>query len=334
VGGEDMSPQDFLQADRRWAVWGCHSHEQYLEKYSVTGKFHSAVPEKVKEAYHTVERLIAYSYFYYPMTEEAWSKLTRIFEMSIRNRAQQLGIATDKTTKTGRCIPENLGALINKLKIHPASHQEWVDEWMNVKTQRNLHAHPMEPNYGGPINLMMVVPMINVINSVFIDKEWFNAARERVRALQERAHFYSKGVYVLDLSGRRLIVTRAIPAVVSHDEKRSVWIMEPVGLQFPQTMGEYFSFDPILLRLTDICINKKFLKATDYLNNQKVVVTPSDHPSDLEYTKNYLRQMNTAEQKVLRVYNHNFIYHLYTERERFIYDEFWESEPHKAFVTD
>jgi len=324
VGGSEMNPYEFLQPDPRWAIWGCQTHEQYLEKYLLSGKFHSSVSVKIKEAYKTVERLIVYSYFYYPMEEEVGSKLTRIFEMAIRIRAQEHGIAIEKKNKTGKITPESLSALINKLKYHPSSHQEWAEEWVDFKNLRNLHAHPMGPNYGAAANLMLVAPMINVINSIFIEKEWFNAARDKVKVLQNKAEFYSKGVYVLDLSGRRLIITRAIPILVSHDERRSIWIMEPVGLQFPQNMEEYFSFNPIIIRLSDLYIDGESIKATDYVNDQRIIITPSDHPSDLAYTKNYFLQRNTAEEQVRIVYDQNFNYHLYYESQRFMYDEFWE----------
>ena len=139
--------------------------------------------------------------------------------------------------------------MIDNLRKYPESDLEWGEEWVDFKSLRNLYAHPGGPIYGGAVNLMEIVPMINIINSIFITTDWFKATRERVKVLQEKAKFYSKGVYVLDLFGTRLIVTRAVPIVISHDEKRTIWIMEPVGLKFPQTMEEYFAFDPIIFSL-------------------------------------------------------------------------------------
>jgi hypothetical protein len=319
-----MNKQEFLQADRRWTVWGCQSHEQYLEKYFLPGKFHSAVPEKVKEAYHTVERLIAYSYFYYPMTEEAGSKVSRIFEMAVRIRAQELGIATDKITKAGKIQPENLSVLIDNLRKYPESDQEWGEEWVDFKSLRNLYAHPGGPNYGGAVNLMAIVPMINIINSIFITTDWFKATRERVKALQDRAEFYSKGLYVLGLNGNRLLLTRAVPVMVSLDEKRSLWFLEPVGLKFPQNMDEYFAFNPIMIKLSDVVIKDASLYGYDYMKSIAITISPTDHPDDIACTKIYFEQQNTAREQVRIVHNQNTNYHLYYEREKFIYDEFWE----------
>jgi hypothetical protein len=323
MDGEAMSPQDFLQPDRRWALWKCQTHEQFIVKYFLPGKFHPAVPEKITEAYKTVERLIAYSYFYYPMTEEVGSKLTRIFEMAVRLRLEELSIKTEKMTKAGKLIPENLSVLIENLRNHPFSDKEWGKEWVDFKELRNLHAHPTGPNYGGDISLLAVAPMLNIINSIFITADWFSATRERLKVLQDKVDFYSKGVFVLNRSGIRLLITRAIPIVISHDEKRSIWIMEPIGLKYPQTMEEYSDFNPMVLRLTDLYIGEDSLNATDYLNNQKIIITPSAHPSDLEITKEYFKQMNTSAEELQRVFNQNSSYHIYYGQERFIYDEFW-----------
>ena len=323
MGAEKIHSQELLTPDRRWKVWGCQSHEQFLEKYFLPGKFYSTVPEKIKEAYLIVERLIAYSYFYYPLTEEAESKLSRIFEMALRIRAQELGIPTDKKIKTGKLIPENLSVLIEKLKKHSEIDQEWAEEWIEFKSLRNLFAHPLGPNYCGPINLLAIVPMINVINSIFISADWFKATRDRVNALQDRTKFYSEGVYVLTLSGCRYIIKRARPILVSHDEKRSLWMMEPIGLKFPQTMDEYFLFNPFILRISELTNDEESLHGIDYQHNQKFIITHSNHPSDLKCTKDYFEQMNTAEEQVRTVYYQNFYYHLNSERARFIYDEFW-----------
>lgn len=320
-----MNPQEFLQPDHRWTVWGCQCHEEYLEKYFLPGKFHPAVPDKVKEAYQTVERLIAYSYFYYPMTEEASSKISRVFEMAVRLRAQQLGIATTNIKK-GRSVPTNLSILIQKLREFPESDQDWADEWVDFKSLRNMHAHPEGPNYGGAINLMSIVPMVNIINSLFIPAPWFQVARSKAKALQDSAAFYTKGVYVLSVSDTRYIITSAVPILVSHDELRSIWIMEPVGLKFPQTMDEYFEFKPFVFRLTELSIDEDGLRGRDYIHDKEISILPSDHPADLEYTKVYLQQMNSAEEQVRIFHNQHFNYHLYTERERFMYDEFWDKD--------
>lgn len=319
-----MNPQEFLQADRRWALWGCETHEQYLEKYFLPGRFHTAVPDKIREAFHTVERLIAYSFFYYPMEEEVGSKLSRIFEMAVRIRAQQLDIPLETKNKAGKIIPVSLGSLIEKLKINPSSDQDWAKEWMDFKSLRNLHAHPMGPNYGVAMNLRLVAPMINVINSIFIPKEWFRDTREKIKLLQERTEFYSKGIYVLDRSDHRIIITRAIPIVVSHDNKRSLWIFEPVGVKFPQNLDDYFVFNPILLNLADVVFDDESLCGYDYKNSITVTISPTYNQDDLAYTKSYFEQQNNAEEQVRMMHNQNTTYQLYYEREKFIYDEFWE----------
>jgi hypothetical protein len=319
-----MNPQEFLQADRRWTIWGCQSHEEYLEKYFLPGKFHPSVPDKVKEAYITVERLIAYSFFYYPMEEEVGSKLTRIFEMAIRLRAQSLDIPLETKDKHGRVVPVSLSSLITKLKMHHESDPDWANEWRDFKSLRNVHAHADGPMYGGAMHLSLVAPMINVLNSIFIPKEWFRTARAKITALQERAERFSRELCVL--YDRRALLTSAIPAAVSHDERRSLWMCVPVGKNFPLTLDEYKEFSPIILRLEDAVVNEDCITAWDYVNKCNIIISPTDKPANIAQTVKYLGQMNQADKQVSEVHQHIMSYHLYNARERFIYDEYWETE--------
>jgi len=83
---------EFHEPDSRWAGFGCSSYEHYLDRYLIRGKFHNKVPNAVTDAYITIEYLMAHAYYFYPMYDEALSKLLRTMEMAVKLRCKEIGI--------------------------------------------------------------------------------------------------------------------------------------------------------------------------------------------------------------------------------------------------
>jgi hypothetical protein len=146
---------NYSTPDDRWRIWKIHSHEEFLNRFLVKGKFHSLIPHDIKNEYEKVERILAYSYFFYPLYDEAYSKLTRIFEMAVLLRCDQLKITFNKKFTS---LNERLKKLeeLNPLKS-PTS-------WQAIKDIRNYFAHPKREGYTGPIVYNGIIRNINMIN--------------------------------------------------------------------------------------------------------------------------------------------------------------------------
>ena len=307
-----MDAETFLIPDPRWELWQCSTHQEYLNRFYIPGKFNSEVPKEVKAAYETVERLISYSYFYYPMTEEVISKMSRIFEMAVRKRAKALGIKTD-----------GLYNLIIKIKKHPDTDGEWAEEWDELKRVRDIYSHPENQNFFGPMSLRSVYPMINIINSIFCPRVLLEEARVRLDRLKKTMITFVDGVFIIEHQNVNFLIRSIIPVSVSHDNERSLWLILPVGNGFPKTMDEYNDMNPILLRLKGITYKDGILEAFKYPSNERIRLYRTDHPVNLKTASNYQRYITEADDDVQQVHLMNINFHLYYEREKFIYDEYW-----------
>lgn len=121
----------YFEPDKIWNNLGINSQEDYIDKYMVKGRFHSLVPEKIVYEYKIVERLLFYSYFCYPLIDEAFSKSTRIFEASVTLRLQKEGLI-----KKGF---ESLSSKLKRLKEHCSI--DLFEQWEKARLLRNEFAH-------------------------------------------------------------------------------------------------------------------------------------------------------------------------------------------------
>ena len=219
-----MNSEEHLKPDRRWEIWKCFTHQQYLDRFFLPARFHSMVPEKVQEAYKSVERLISYSYFYYPLTEEVHSKITRVFEMAVHLKAKQLNIISDQTS--------HLAGIINKFKHSDDFDDELIEALHRVRQLRNSFAHPEGLMYWGPVGYTNVIGIINIINRLFIPVNTFHEYITSANALKEKVEQILPGLTVFDDGITKYLIYRAMPLMVNPTKAKSVWLLLPVLLKF------------------------------------------------------------------------------------------------------
>lgn len=217
-----MDPQSFLTPDQRWTIWNCNTFQEYMDKYFIPGKFHKDVPEKVKFAYLTVERLVAHSYYYYPLTEEVDSKLTRVFEMSVREKGKQLQF-------TFRKKHPMINDFIDAFRGHPEIDQELVFHMEGMKNLRNFYAHPDNSNYYGPAGFQKKYFYINFINRLFSPKEYYISQIEKTQEIGENFKDLYDGIFVYEKGGKRFLINAARPLSISPFTNTSFWVLMPVS---------------------------------------------------------------------------------------------------------
>ena len=161
-----MSIQKHLEPDSRWSLWKCSNYQDFANKFLIVGKFHSDVPEDIINSYAIVEKLMEYSYYCYELYDEAFSKLTRIFEMAVKLRGEEIGIEYPKN----RFI--SLKRRITDLA--QSTNPDLLKEWQRAKDIRNVYAHPGRHSFAGPIGKFGVFHhIINIINRVFKNINFF-----------------------------------------------------------------------------------------------------------------------------------------------------------------
>lgn len=158
----------YLEPDECWAFFGCNSLEEYFAAYLVKGNFGEGVPLEVKEAFTTVEYLLAHAYYHWPKYDEGFNKALRILEMAVKLKAKQSSIEHKENAP--------IKQLIDKILFHE-QHQWLKNELHRARNIRNRQMHPKSNSYmGGTCALTKNIKQIVCsINSLFYDESTFIA---------------------------------------------------------------------------------------------------------------------------------------------------------------
>ncbi len=162
-----MSERSYFEPDPVLFFEGVRSKEEFINAYLVKGNFGQSVPRDVKESFKTAEYLMAHSYFYTPMYDEAFRKVLGIHEMAVKLRCKELGIELLKKGKVGKKDqPKNLGTLHIEL-IKRLDIEIFRYTFDKVLEYRNEKAHPEKHAFGGTLYKMHIEMIVKFINLIF-----------------------------------------------------------------------------------------------------------------------------------------------------------------------
>jgi hypothetical protein len=305
----------YLIPDQRWNIWGIKSRDDFDEKVVTYGKFIEKVPEKIINDYSVVERLLWYSYYYYPLFDEALSKATRIFESAISQRIYDLEL--DKQNKI-----KNLSQKIKKLK--PFVTDEVYLEWEKAREVRNLFAHPIPGSlfgmvFGAPLQ------MVNIINCIFLEKKVFEKNEQKLNELQDTSANLRDTLMTFKYNDRKILIWSILPHYCFETENilKSFWIFHPVLISFPQTMEELSFTPPIGMRLKEIKIHENGLKAIDLESDQEIELVITNNARDIELRDRYKTLLESAEKQVKDFYFNYLDSEMSLGIIKFKYEEWW-----------
>lgn len=317
-----MNPENtirqFNTPDTRWELWGCKTHEDFLQQFLVKGKFHKDVSEDIIKEYTTVEHLVAHSFYYYPMFDEAFSKTTRIFEMAVKISCNQLGV---KPSGKGH-IP--LYAYISKLKEH---YGDLSGDWERERELRNLFAHPEKHFFMGPINRFYAFQhFINIINKLFISKDKLEEVSKNTKALTRKFKDFNKGIFHFDFDDNRYVVESAIPhkCIYKDGKSLSFWEFSPILVKFPQTIDEYSVIKPFYKILLNVELKDGILYGLDVESNKHVMVCKSSNPLDAIVTERYYKMYASSEETVKSFYEGDKSNFIAQQLSLFEYEYCWD----------
>lgn len=188
---------EYLAIDERWAIFETNSFEEHIHINVVKGVFDKSVPEDVISDFKTIEYQQVYSYYHWPLMDEALNKGLRLLEMAIKLKAKESGIALK--TPDAKPREKSFNQLINEVcKGEPLIQlKETIHHLRNI---RNFTIHKDSNSYLGGTGGMVkrnLMGLVNLINDLFLDPEEL-----KVKLISEKAE---RELFVKDFLDRLII---------------------------------------------------------------------------------------------------------------------------------
>ena len=314
-----MKEVEYLSPASQWAFWNCNNFENFLEKFLIKGKFHNDVPEDIRNSYEIVERMMTYSYYYYQLYDEAISKVTRIFEMSIKLRIKLLNdefVLNKKISTLDSAIRELAKAICPNLE----------EELLKAKKLRNYFAHPENYSFGLASAAQGIFEQyINMINKIFKDRKFFDETDYHYSELLEKSQHFSSGLYVLQ-SSENYLIGNAIPfrLINYHGEDISLWGCTPVLNKFPKDLNNYISYNPFIFILNHLEISQNSITGNDVHTGNIIKFIKSSDERNMRKLKNFSRQYESSTKEVRDFHLDHTQKFFAKAMIRFEYDYYWE----------
>lgn len=265
---------NYLEPDNIWKNFGVKSDTDFIEKFVLKGKFHCLVPEIIVEDYKLVERLLFYSYFHYPLLDEAFSKSTRIFEASVTLKLEIVGLKK----KEGF---ESLNSKLHRLEKYCSkdSHQQWL----KAKEWRNSFAHREAGVLVGITLINALKHNLNMINSLFLEVSAIHEKENHHRALLQQCEHLVNGLFILDDGNKKILISSVRPyttGIIKNSDK-SLWVFIPITGN--KEINESSDLpNALIVTLENICISANGLSALDSSTKQTISITATDKFENIE----------------------------------------------------
>lgn len=315
------------EADETWWAIGIKSREEFVERYVLEGKFHGRVPEDVVNSFHTAEYLMAHAWYHYPMYDEAVKKLLGIFEMAVKLKWQELGFDLEFENKKGKKEAYKLGVLIDKI-CTIEKEKELQEQLHKIRELRNYHAHPERYSFmGGNIAKQSIIPLINVLNMVFLDGKAVQKAKQELIIIKEQCARFNDRLLVLDRGeeGKGVLIMQASPVDVFEVNGKwvSFWSFMPVLGNAYELLSNNIYPPPITMGFSDVAVMGDEIIGKEIETGNLVLIKPPSNPISQEKSKQYQQEMSLLSEQQQLFYSWSVRREVAEEVNKFKYLHYW-----------
>ena len=272
VAESDILPKKPSGIDETWQVFGIRNKQDFINEIFIPKNMHSGVPKEIVKEMETFELLQQYSMHNYRLYDDAFGRLTRIFEMALKVRIKQLGQFRKGDT---------LAKIISKIANSYPKELTHLLDW--GRKMRNMGAHPRPGTLMGSMLKLPILRMTNLINDIFREKEFLLEAK----LLGSEFKGMKKGLWKYDkylIHSVELLAFRA---------EYTLWVMKPVGLKFPQIMDEVFYDQPFYITLKNYALRGKDMVGVD-AKGYSIVLEKTEKKENIEMLENYRWQLASS----------------------------------------
>lgn len=287
----------FYQPDNTWSVYRIKNQDDFVKRFVIKGLFHKAVHEDVLKSYETVEYLMAHAYYHWPMYDEAYKKLLSIFEMAVKLRCKELDIELEFVTRSGKKKNKILANLINDLISYGYPDELKLSlDW--VRELRNMWAHPERHSFGGGFAKGPIIPIINIINSIF--RPPIDVANRKIRLEQHQQEMEPllNKVFVLNHNGNNILVydPKPIRAIKIDDNWVYAWHIHPVLAKTKELLEVNKIPPPLVFFLKDEEIHDSNCSALNFETGSNFELSITTKPENIVSYQKHIDEFESLEE--------------------------------------
>ncbi len=319
---------DYYEPDIILENFGIKTREEFIEGFVVPGKFHKDVPADVVKSFETVTHLLAYSYHFYPLLDEALGKSLLIMEMAIKLKATQLGITLkNPENKKGISYEKNFANLIEE--VCSVSYLSFLKP--DFERARGLRNHKMHPDRHSLMGIASKANsnshlFINIINLLFSSKEDLEELNKTQLTLNKKLPLFKNGLFVLDYGQKILIVdVHSLKFIKGNKNSLLLLYINPIYSNVKEVLEEKKYSDTILLALKVFRFEGEKLSGMDVIRGP-IKIYPTDKAENIAQWYRYNEEMQKVSSADLESYMYVNSNRVLWKMEKVIYDHCWKEE--------
>lgn len=316
----------YYQPDPIWGIFNVNSHQEYIHKFVVKGRFHSNVHEDVVKSYSVVEHIMALSYYHYPMYDVALQKLLGIYEMAVKLRCKQVGVNLSKgdTNETSKTKRKNLHTLIEEL-IKSNLTPEFTGVLLNLKELRNVLAHPEDDSLMGSLCLSAIIPLVNILNQIYLPQSHHVENFEEFKKAKEKFNFLQNKPFVLEHKQKRILVYN--PKLMDTFKVGNDWIravsFQPVLLNTKKMLSDHTIPNGIIRFFKEVQIIHSGIRAVDMELTEEILIEKTFNAENLDKLETHLSELNELDIRDHIAHLHSMEDGIDREIQKFIFENCW-----------
>lgn len=318
---------NYLEPESFWEASNLKTHQVFIDKYVVEGKFHKNVPQDIKDAFATVSYLLAFAYYRYQFLDEAVTKTLVVLEMAIKLKAKELNISLDNPpTKKGVVRSKNLGQLVDEV-LEELELGFYKQSFHRARNIRNRKVHPDSHTFMGVAgapkeNLQLFV---NLINILFLAKEDITLINAQRAKISEGLITFNKKLLVLEKDEKRYLVYKISDFKTLTINTRSITLLVclPV-LNLSERKLEDCSFKAIILELCSVEFYENGISGITF-SGEAIKIRITKDERNIDTLKSFKEAYEKEDQNTQFLYNDQLGRSTDWKLQEILYNTCWSS---------
>lgn len=286
--------ENYYEPDDRWEMYGVANKEQFEQRFVVKGYFHEGVPTDVKDAFISVEYLMAHAYYFWPIYDEAMNKALRLLEMAIKQKARLQSIPLKG---------KSYAKLITEICREPYQIR-LKNNLDRAREIRNHQVHAERNSFSGAVggkdkNIRLFV---NIINDLFRDDSWQKDHFEAFQSIEKKLLSFKNSLLILENNAPGILASAILDFSILNDTL--FLVLCPIWNRLKQKLETHQDLKPVVIAVSNFEFNEGDITGKSMIGHD-VKISKTNKPENKSTLENYNKELNSVNNTDRALYEIN-----------------------------